>query len=140
MKKIVTTAVIAAVFTLAGCSKADEAAPAAEETVAPVAAAPEAGAMMVADGKPAAGTFEITQADGTVMTQVVNADGTYKNTAADGTETTGTWTVEGPNRFCDKAADAAEQTCYNETVGADGVWTSVNENDPADTSTIVRKM
>ena len=135
MNKIVTTAVIAATFSLAACSQAEEAAPVAEETVSP-----EPVAMTVADGKPAAGTFEITQEDGSVMTQIVNADGTYTNTTADGTTSTGTWTIDGPNRFCDKAADAAEQVCYNETVGADGVWTSVNENDPADTSTIVRKM
>ncbi len=135
MNKIVTTAVIAAIFTLGACSKAEAPAPVAAETVAP-----EPVAMTVADGKPAAGTFEVTQEDGTVITQVVNADGTYTNTAADGTTSTGTWTIDGPNRFCDKAADVAEQVCYNETVGADGVWTSVNENDAADTSTIIRKM
>ena len=135
MKKIVTTSVFAAIFTLGACSQAEEPAPVAAETVAP-----EPVAMTVADGKPAAGTFEITQADGSVMTQVVNADGTYTNTAADGTTSAGTWTLESPNRWCDKAADAAEAVCFNETVGADGVWTSVNENDPADTSTIVRKM
>jgi len=135
MNKIVTTAVIASIFTLAACSQAEEPAPAAEETVAPKPVA-----MTVADGKPAAGTFEVTQADGSVMTQVVNADGTYTNTKADGTVSTGTWTLEGPNRWCDKPADKEVAVCYNETVGADGVWTSADENNPADTSTIVRKM
>jgi len=125
-----------AVFALAACSQAEEPAPAAEETVA----APEPVAMTAADGQAPEGTFEITRADGSVMTQVVNADGTYTNTAADGTESTGTWVMESPNRFCDKAADAEEQVCYNETVDSAGVWTSVSENDPEDSSTIVRKM
>lgn len=124
-----------AVFALAACSQAEEAAPVAEET----AAAPEVAAVMAADGNPPAGTYEITSADGEVLTQVVNADGTYTNTNAEGDTATGTWTLDRPDHWCSKLDSEESTNCFTETVGPDGVWTSVNVNDPQDSSTIVRK-
>ncbi len=124
-----------AVFALAACSQAEEAAPVAEET----AAAPVVAAVMAADGNPPAGTYEITSADGEVMTQVVNADGTFTNTNAEGDVATGTWTLDRPDNWCSKLDTEETTNCFKETVDEAGVWNSVNVNDPADSSIVVRK-
>lgn len=124
-----------AIFALAACSQAEEAAPVAEET----AAAPAVAAVMAADGNPPAGTYEITSADGEVMTLVVNADGTYTNTNAEGAVATGTWTLDPPDNWCSKLDAEETSNCFKETVDEAGVWTSVNVNDPSESSTIARK-
>jgi len=134
MKKLAFIAVFAAGFAVTACSGAEEAAPVAQETTT----APAAVAVMAADGQAPAGTFEITSADGEVMTQTVNADGTYSNTDAEGTVTTGTWTLDQPDNWCSKLDTEEAVNCFTETVGPDGTWSSVNVNDPEDSSTIVR--
>lgn len=135
MKKLAFIAVFAAGFAVSACSQAEEAAPVAEETTA----APEVVAVMAADGQAPVGTFEITSADGEVMTQTVNADGTYSNIDAEGTVTTGTWMLDRPDNWCSKLDGEETTNCFTETVSPDGVWSSVNVNDPEDTSTITRK-
>lgn len=122
---------ILAALALAACSGAEE----ADEPVAVETAAAPA-AVMAADGQPPEGTYEITDQDGNVTTQVVSADGTYVTTDAEGLERSGTWTLARPDYWC-QTESGGEQECFNETV-VDGVWTSVNEADPEDTGTIVR--
>lgn len=117
MKKII---LIAALATVAACSQpeaTDETAPADEATEATPAGP------VAMDGKPSAGTFKVTDADGNVGTFVGNEDGTFTMTRADGTTSTGTWTEETPGHFC-QTVDG-EETCSTETI-VDGVWTSTD--------------
>ena len=136
MRKSVLLARATASFVLAGCEEAaEEAAP--EDSTTEEAATEEV-ASVSADGGPSAGTFEVTQADGTTFTYTSNPDGTYVATSADGTETeTGTWRQDGPNRWCDTAT-GEEEECYIEEVDENGVYTSTSEGNPEETSTIVR--
>lgn len=131
MKKFVIFGAVA----LAACSQAEEAAP---EAAATEEAAVEEVAAVAADGGPAWGTFEVTKADGTVHTFIGNEDGTYVVNDAAGTQiSAGTWRQDGPNRFCE-TEEGGEEECNTETVDANGVYTSVSETDPTDSSTIVR--
>lgn len=117
MKKII---LVAALVTVAACSQPEatnEAAPAEEATEA----AP-AGPVAV-DGKPSAGTFKVTDADGNVETFVGKEDGTFTLTRSNGETVTGTWTEETPGHFC-QTVDG-EETCSTETI-VDGVWTSTD--------------
>lgn len=86
---------------------------------------------------PPEATDEISS-EGGAMIQVVNADGTYTNTVAEGTVTTGTWSLEEPDLWCQEQEGAPERICHVETIAPDGIWTSVAQNDPTDTSTVVR--
>jgi hypothetical protein len=121
-------------FALAACGGEAAEEPMAEEEMAMEAEAPAVA--LAADGGPITGTFENTSADGTVTTMVVMEDGTYTVTNAEGEEASGTWTSDGPNRFCDTMNEVT--TCYNETVDENGVWTSVAEDNPESVSTLVR--
>ena len=130
MKKFVIIGALA----LAACSGGEEAADEAmvEEPVV------EEVAIMAADGNPPEGTFEISSAEGDILTQVVNADGTYANLDAEGNEiNVGTWSIPEDGLWC-SAQEGQEEICFNESVDADGVWTSVNVNDPEDVTTVVR--
>ena len=122
-----------AAIALAACSGSDEAAaPASEETAVET---PDLRAM---DGGPAYGTFEVTSADGTVLTQVLAADGSQVTTDADGNATPGRFVMEGPERYCRMDGEETEWTCYTEAIGEDGTWTATNEVDPEEVWTIVR--
>ena len=123
----------ALLLALGACSDADE----AEELV--VADEPMEEDIAVApDGRPVAGTFRVTAANGEVWTQVINPDGTVDSTAPDGTRSAGAWTSSTPGRFCMTAEGENEQTCYAEAVAEDGTWTSTNEANPEDTYTVER--
>lgn len=131
MKKLVIISAIA----LAACNSAEDA---ATDEAATEEAVVEEVASTAADGGPSAGTYEVTDADGTVNTYVANEDGTFVFSNADGEQiATGTWRQDGPNRWCD-TAEGEEEECYIESVDENGVYNSVNENDPEETSTIVR--
>lgn len=130
--KLLVWAAGASLLALTACSETEV--PVVEET----AAATETAAPTAADGGPSTGTFQITGADGKVTIQVVAADGTTTTTDADGAVTKGTYVQESPNRWCGTNEGETEAKCFTETVGADGVWTSVNEKDAEDASTIVR--
>ena len=132
--------VIFGALALAACSDANTA---EEPVVAETAAAPAVAtaapvALMAADGMPADGTYEITDDDGSITTQVVRADGTFTATEDDGSETTGTWTIKEPDLWCQTETGETEEECYHEKI-ENGVWTSVDAEDATDTSTIVRK-
>ena len=124
MKKLIVLAGIAA---LAACAE-----PATTEAEAPADAAAEAPAaaaeVMAADGMSPVGSYRITEADGSVMTEELRADGTFMATRADGTEVTGTWVQKSPAQFC-STVEGQPEKCYDEAVDAEGVWTS---KDPVD--------
>lgn len=135
MRKSIFLACAAASFAVVGCDNAAEA-PVDEDVAVEEPAVEEA--LTVSDGGPPEGTYEITGADGTVTTYVANPDGTFVQTGADGTVIeSGTWRLDAPNRWCD-TIEGEEERCYTESVDDAGVWTSTNEADPDQVSTIVR--
>lgn len=116
MKKSVLIAT--AVLALSACNKTSETtveAPTATDTAmattAPAATQAATGTM--------AGTYEVTRADGTKVTETINADGTYVD-VANGKETKGTWRMDGAKACFDEAGDVAE-VCYTTSApAADG--------------------
>lgn len=122
MKKLVLLAGVAA---LAACSQAE--APAEQET--PTA---EAAPVTVANGTPV-GTFNVTAADGTESTTVINADGTYHDNDADGKMTAeGTWAVTDGKTCFTPSTEGAETMCFTESApAADGSFTATpDKGDP----------
>ena len=131
MKKLVLIAAVAALSACNNNASEPAAAPTAEATTV------AADSSLATDGMPNVGTFEVTTADGKVVTQTVNADGTTVS-VKDGKTTKGTWTSTGPGNFCETDEGKTEPSCYAETISADKVWTSVNVKDPKDSSTVKR--
>jgi len=121
MRKI---ALIAAFAAVSACSQADvEPEAEATEEVATETAEPVA-----LDGKPSAGSYTVTAADGTSITQEVRADGTFLNTAGEDTEG-GTWEQKSPEVFCTTSdVEGAEQQCSSEAMSEDAVWQSVDSD------------
>lgn len=133
MKKLV---LVAALATLAACSKQD-AAPAADATEQAAAIAAPAAQTVAADGKPSVGTYKVTTSDGKIFMEEDKADGTYVQTQDGKVTETGKWEQKGPGTFCTTKDEAgAKQRCGTEKVDAKGVWTSVNPD--GKTATIVR--
>lgn len=127
MKRIAI--LLAATAFVAGCSEPEPAPePTSTETVAP-----EVEGGLAIDGKPNAGTYEVTSPDGSVTAiHTVNADGTL--TTVQGEQTAiGNWTSTGPGNWCVTYAGESETKCYAETITEAGVYTSTNVDDPADT-------
>ncbi|WP_324828169.1 hypothetical protein [Qipengyuania zhejiangensis] len=121
MRKFV---IAAAVVALAACSQAEQE-PVAEATET---AAVETVALVAADGNPSTGTFKVIDAEGKFFTQEVREDGTYTNMTEGEADQTGTWEQKSPAVFCTtKDEEGAEQECSDETIGDDGVWTSVDQ-------------
>ena len=134
MKKIV---LVAALATLAACSKPD-AAPVADTTEAAAAVAAPAAQTVAADGKPSVGTFQVTNAKGEVMTEEVKADGAYVQTKGGKVTETGKWEQKGPNLYCaTEDKEGAKQKCYDEKVDDKGVYTSKHP-ETGEVSTVVR--
>ena len=133
MKKLV---LVAALATLAACSKQD-AAPAADATEPAAAIAAPAAQTVGADGKPSVGTYKVTTADGKTFIEEDKADGTYVQTQDGKVTETGKWEQKAPDTFCSTKDEAgAKQRCNTEKVDAKGVWTSVNPD--GKTATVVR--
>ena len=137
MKKLVLFAALAA---LTACNNSDTAAEdaAVDDTAMTdeVAVEPASDVPMAIDGKPDAGTFSITSADGTVSEATFNDDGTVVY-VTDGVSTPGTWTKKGDATYCITMEGETEATCYTDTM--DGTtWRSTNDADPSDSSVIVR--
>lgn len=130
MKKIIAVAALAA---LSACSQKAEEAPAPTETAAAETPADVPGGLAI-DGKPNAGVFEVTHADGRKWTTTVTADG-KSSMVLDGKTMAGTWTSTGPGNYCETMD--GKTTCIKEEI-VNGVYTSTNEADPKDTSTIKR--
>ena len=127
MKKLIAIAALAA---LSACSQKADEAPAPAETAAPA----EVPGGLAIDGKPNAGVFEVTHASGKKWTTTVTADGKM-SMVADGKSVTGTWTSTGPGNYCETVE--GKTSCFKEEI-VDGVYTSTNEADAKDTSTIKR--
>ena len=133
MKKIV---LVAALATLAACSKPDTA-PTAEATEQAAAIVATAAQTVAADGKPSTGTFQVTNAKGEVMTEEVKADGAYVQTKDGKVTETGKWEQKSPETYCSTKDEAgAKQMCNTEKVDDKGIWTSVNPE--GKTATVVR--
>ena len=123
MKKIV---LVAALASLAACSKQD-ATPAADATEQAAAMTAPAAPTIAADGKPSVGTYKITTADGKVYTEEDKADGTYVEMLDGKVTETGKWVQKSPEMFCTTKDEAgAKERCGTEKVDAKGIWTSVN--------------
>ncbi|WP_221555039.1 hypothetical protein [Qipengyuania qiaonensis] len=59
------------------------------------------------------GTYEVKNADGTVIMETINADGTYVDAMADGTETeSGTWRIGDGGTLCFDPEGDAPETCF----------------------------
>ncbi len=140
MKHLLLVAALAGA--LAACDnvaeESDDIGPTAQPAVAG-SAGPDAETdqLLAADGKPAAGIFEVTSADGKmVLTQTVRADGTLTTVEADKTRE-GTWTSTGPGNFCVAMQGEGAPTCYDEEFSG-GVYRSVNKTDARDAWTLKR--
>ena len=129
MKRIILVAPLALIV---ACSQQQ---PAPEPSEEATTAAADMG--LEVDGKPNVGTYEVTETDGSVGTYVAAADGTYTYTNGD-TVAKGTWSSDAPGKWCNTEEGAEAPTCYTESIDANGVWTSVNDADAKDTSTIKR--
>lgn len=120
MKRLI---LLGAAMTLAACGERTEtataetpapAATAMAETPSPAANQPATGAMP--------GRYEVTMADGSVMTETINADGTYVD-LMNGEETRGRWRMDGA-RSCFDPDGAAPEECYTSgPPNADGSFT-----------------
>lgn len=126
MNRLVLVAALAGA--LAACGDAAEE---ADDT----AATEEAAAAPEAAPTGSAGTYEVTMADGTKFTSLLNPDGTYEDKGADGAVTeSGTWEDRPDGKTCfDSAGGDDTVVCF--TVGeadADGsmVATPDNGTDP----------
>lgn len=130
-------AIAAALFAVTACSPTATEEPTAADATSVEAVATAEPAAMAADGKPTAGTYRITDADGTVSTEVLAEDGTFTSTAADGKVETGRWEQKSTDVFCvTMDAEGAKQECYNEAIDANGVWSSTDSE--GSTSTVER--
>ena len=84
-----------------------------------------------------AGKYEVTMADGKVMTETINADGTYAD-MMDGKETRGKWRMDGA-RSCFDADGAAAEECFTSAApSADGSFVVTSAD--GKTKTTVRKV
>jgi len=110
--------IAAAALSLGACQKAE--APAAEESAPTEAAAP------VAVQSPDAGTYDVTNPDGTTGSSTLNADGTYSDQDSAGKVTAkGTWAVK-DGKTCFMPEGAAEE-CFTESArAADGSFTATD--------------
>ncbi|MXP09428.1 hypothetical protein [Pseudoblastomonas halimionae] len=118
MKKFL---LLAACASLAACGGNDTDETATIEPAEPVAEAPAPVDPAVAD---AAGTFEMTAEDGTVMMRTVNADGTYTSTVNGEAGEAGTVRMSGNDMCYDPEGPDAE-TCWTAgDTGANGTFTA----------------
>ncbi len=131
MKKLI---ILASTLALAACGGANDDAAVDDVVVA------DDTVVASEDTTGVAGTYQMTQADGTIVTQTVNADGTYVDTAADGTELQrGTWRTEGEALCFDDTGPAVETCMTGGEVSEDGSFRAIGA-DGQETGTIVRKI
>lgn len=115
MKKILVAAMLVGT---AACTPAEEAAAPEEVAEAPAE-------IMAADGQPTPGNYKVTLGNGSVIMEEVRADGTYTATMEDGSTESGKWEQKTPELYCTTSdEEGAEQTCNEEMIDENGVWTS----------------
>lgn len=130
MKKLL---VLTTALALAACNQRTETS--VEPTATDTAMAPATTAAQAPTGD-MAGKYEVTMADGKVMTETINADGTYVD-LMDGKETRGRWRMEGTKSCFDPDGDAVE-VCYTAAPpAADGSFVVTA---PDGTKTTIRKV
>lgn len=128
MRKLIAVAALAVV---AACSQE-----AATEADAPEEVAEAPAAAMAADGGTPYGSFKVTLADGSVLTEEVHEDGTYISTSASGEQRKGTWVQKG-DQYCTTSNDeGATERCHTESINDEGVWISTDPD--GETATIQR--
>lgn len=128
-----TIALIAAVAALSACSQGADEAPAPTETTDAMATPTAPATMAAAD---MAGTYDVTNADGTKGTTTINADGTYVDTDADGKESMGTW-AQKDGKTCFTPEGGTEMCWTDGEPAADGSW--VATADDGTTVTVMKK-
>lgn len=122
--------VIASAIALAACNQRSEttteAEPGATATATGAMAETPSPASNQAPTGSMAGKYEVTWADGSVMTQTVNPDGTYVE-LRDGKEARGKWRMDG-ERSCFDPDGPAPEECYTESArNPDGSFSVVGE-------------
>ena len=118
MKKLI---LLAGIATLCACSSQE---PAAEETAAAEAPAAEVAAAPAAAETPAAGSYDVTNPDGSKGITTLMADGSYVDRdAADKVVAKGTWAMkDGKTCF---TPEGKPDECYTESArAADGSFTA----------------
>lgn len=116
MKKII---VLAGCAVLAACSGGETPAEPDAETM--TAEAPAEDSM--------AGTYDVTNADGSTGTTTIDADGNYTSTAADGTVATGTVArVNGQTCFNSSEEGSAPDCWTDGEPAADGSWVATSDD------------
>jgi hypothetical protein len=85
---------------------------------------------LAADGKPSAGYFRAIDAEGEVLFEQLRPDGTYRFANLQGvTLEEGRWEQKSPALLCFTAnRETADEICYREEIGPDGIWRSVDTN------------
>lgn len=126
---------IAAALALAACSQQADDAPAPTETADTAMTSAEPTNTSQLDAEDAVGTYDVTWADGTVTTTMINADGTYVDTMEGEETATGNWLVK-EGKSCLTPEGGAEM-CWTDSARADdGSWTATAEDG---TTVTVRK-
>lgn len=127
MKKLIAVAAAAILY---ACGPAEEAEPAPEA---------EAAAADVPDGGPVAGSYTVTNEDGSTTAWTNNSDGTYNGTMPDGTESSGTFNMAGREYCYDPAGDGEDlgEVCLAfSDASEDGSWVSTRPD--GSTATVKR--
>jgi hypothetical protein len=119
------TLAVLAIGMLAACGSNETAEAPAEDTA--VAETADTGS------NAAPGTYEVTMADGSMMTATLAEDGTYTDTVDGEVTETGVWAIVG-EKTCFTPAEGSEGTpmCYSDSpMGEDGTFTATpDEGDP----------
>ena len=114
---------LAALAALGACGEGGPVDEAAERIV------DDAMPMLAADGNPAPGRYRaISEDDGTLIYEELKPDGTYRfsDSAAISLEE-GRWEQKSPETLCFTAnRETANEVCYREEIGEDGVWRSTH--------------
>lgn len=128
--------VLGTALTLAACNQKTETTVQPTATATTMAEAPSPASNQAPTGN-MAGKYEVTMADGKVMTETINPDGTYVD-MMDGKETRGKWRMDGTRSCFDPDGDRAEE-CYTAGApGADGSFVVTGAD--GKTKTTVRKV
>ncbi|MEM7703422.1 MAG: hypothetical protein AAF251_15900 [Pseudomonadota bacterium] len=85
---------------------------------------------LAADGAPPAGMYRAMGDDGSVLIEDLREDGTYAFSDEEGAVIEeGTYIQKSPNDICFTAdAQGAEEICYADAIGDDGVWRTTDPN------------
>jgi hypothetical protein len=110
--------VLGTALALAGCGERADTVAEATPTATATADTPSPAANQSATGD-MTGRYEVTLADGSVISETINADGTYVD-VMDGEETRGRWRMDGAKSCFDPDGDAPEECYTSAPPAADG--------------------